>query len=218
MKYNNFKKQRKSKKPKKSKKNAWTPLVRLELTKENFPNADVSSLEYDEYWRNDEYIVKVYYPNNPSHQFPNNKFTWLCFRNVRNSHTAHDWRDMQMMKNEICGEERTAVEVFPPMSKLVDTCNQFHLWVYPEDYELDFGYKHQHIVPNTEMAHEDTRNFLAKSLDEAKTPDEKNYVIALTERIVNDPTFGKQRAMPEHFLSPELMDKLGYRYEKGDDK
>ena len=62
------------------------------------------------------------------------------------------------------------------------------------------------------------RNFLAKSLDEAKTPEEKNYVIALTERIVNDPTFGKQRAMPEHFLSPELMDKLGYRYEKGDDK
>jgi hypothetical protein len=218
MKYNSFKKQRKSKKSKKSKKNAWTPLVRFELTNEYFPDVDVSSLEYDEYWRNDEYIVKVYYPNNPSHQFPNNKFTWLCFRNVRNTHTAHDWRDMQMMKNEICGEERTAVEVFPPMSKLVDTCNQFHLWVYPEDYELDFGYKHQEIYPNAETVKEATENYLANRLAKAETVEEKNDVANLAKRLIGDPTFGKQRPMSEHFLSPELMDKLGYRYERGDDK
>ena len=218
MKYNSFKKQRKSKKSKKSKKNAWTPLVRFELTNEYFPNVDVSSLEYDEYWCNDEYIVKVYYPNNPAHQFSNNKFTWLCFRNVRNTHTAHDWRDMQMMKNEICGEERTAVEVFPPMSKLVDTCNQFHMWVYPEDYKLDFGYNEQSIMPNTTIAKEAFNNSMNKAIKEAKTEEEKRYLLSTKHRVEVDPTHGKQRAMPEHFLSPELMDKLGYRYERGDDK
>ena len=114
MRYNTFKKQRKSKKTK-SKKSVWTPLVKLEITQENFPTTDISSLEYDEFWSNDEYVVKVYYPNNPTHQFPNNKFTWLSIRNAKNSHHAHDWRDMQMIKNEICGEERTAVEIYPPM-------------------------------------------------------------------------------------------------------
>ena len=209
-------KQRKSRKSK-PKKSVWTPLVKLEITKENFPNTDISNLEYDEFWSNDEYVVKVYYPNNPTHQFPNNKFTWLSIRNAKNTHHAHDWRDMQMIKNEICGEERTAVEIYPPMSKLVDTCNQFHLWVYPEDYKLDFGYNYQEIYPNAEISKEATAHYLAKKLENAKTPEEREYFISVALRMGQDPTFGKQRPMREHFLSPKLMKKLGYTYERSDD-
>lgn len=215
MKYNTIKKQRRANLVKhlnKSQKKAWTPLVRIELSKENFPEVNVDDLEYDEYWMNNEYIVKVYYPDNPVHQFPNNKFTWLCFRNLRNSHHAHDWRDMQMMKNEICGHERTAVEVFPPMSKLVDTCNQFHMWVYPEDYKLDFGYNEQSIMPNTTIAKEIFNVSMNKAIKEASTEEEKRYLLSTKHRVEIDPTHGKQRAMGKYFLSPELMDKFGYTW------
>ncbi len=46
------------------------------------------------------------------------------------------WRDLQWIKNQLAGEERWAMEVFPPMSKLVDTSNQYHLWVAPQEVPL----------------------------------------------------------------------------------
>ena len=212
MKYNSFKKQRKSKK-KATMVEEWTPLVKLEKTKENFPNVNIDSLEYDEYWINNKYIVKVYYPDNPTHQFPNNKFTWLSFRNLKNTHGAHDWRYMQMIKNEICGHERTAVEVFPPMSKLVDTCNQFHLWVYPEDYKLDFGYSEKSIMPNQQIAATILLNTFHRSIKDAETEQEKRQLRSTLHRLLQDPTHGKQRDMPKDFLPKEMMKELGYVYE-----
>jgi hypothetical protein len=48
------------------------------------------------------------------------------------------WSDLQHIKNEIAGPERTAVEVFPPNSELVDQAPMAHLWVYPEDFVIPF--------------------------------------------------------------------------------
>jgi hypothetical protein len=45
---------------------------------------------------------------------------------------VRDWRHFQRIKNEMAGKEREAVEIFPPESQLVDTSNQYHLWVLPE--------------------------------------------------------------------------------------
>ena len=39
------------------------------------------------------------------------------------------WRDMQRIKNEICGEEATAVQVMPPASELIDEADMYHMWV-----------------------------------------------------------------------------------------
>ena len=39
------------------------------------------------------------------------------------------WRDMQRIKNEICGEEATAVQVMPPEGELVDEADMYHMWV-----------------------------------------------------------------------------------------
>jgi hypothetical protein len=39
------------------------------------------------------------------------------------------WRDMQRIKNEICGAESTAVSVMPPMTELIDDADMYHLWV-----------------------------------------------------------------------------------------
>jgi len=40
---------------------------------------------------------------------------------------------LQRIKNEIVGPEHEAVELFPAESRLVDTSNQYHLWVLTSD-------------------------------------------------------------------------------------
>lgn len=61
-----------------------------------------------------------------------------------------DWRHLQQMKNEIAGEDRWAVEVFPTESKLVDTSNEYHLWVLPEGEPLPWAFQ-QGVVTNDEQ-------------------------------------------------------------------
>jgi hypothetical protein len=43
----------------------------------------------------------------------------------------HDWRDMQRIKNQLCGPEWEAVELFPAESRLKDPSNFFILWAFP---------------------------------------------------------------------------------------
>lgn len=51
------------------------------------------------------------------------------------------WREKQRIKDELFGPERTAVEVFPARSQLVDEANMYHLWVLPIGMELPFTIK-----------------------------------------------------------------------------
>jgi hypothetical protein len=39
------------------------------------------------------------------------------------------YRDFLRIKNELVGEEHEGVELYPAMSRNVDTANQYHLWV-----------------------------------------------------------------------------------------
>jgi len=41
------------------------------------------------------------------------------------------WHEMQRIKNELAGPERTAVEVYPPADEVVDGADMFHIWVLP---------------------------------------------------------------------------------------
>ena len=71
-------------------------------------------------------------------------WTWLSI--VRRDRSAmHDWRELQRVKNEICGPEREAVELYPAESRLVDTSNQFHLWVMPAGMTFPFGYRDRDV-------------------------------------------------------------------------
>lgn len=54
-------------------------------------------------------------------------------------HPIRDWRHLQAIKNEICGTECEAVELFPAESRLVDEANQYHLWVLPEGERWPLG-------------------------------------------------------------------------------
>ena len=37
------------------------------------------------------------------------------------------------IKNDLFGEKRVAVEVFPTQDRLVDVCDCYHLWVFEKD-------------------------------------------------------------------------------------
>jgi hypothetical protein len=83
--------------------------------------------------RNSRYIVHVYppkqqYPGIPGHP----RVVHLSIRHVLNI-AITDFRDFQRIKNELVHPEAEAVQVFPAESRLVDTCNQYHLFVNVPD-------------------------------------------------------------------------------------
>jgi hypothetical protein len=49
------------------------------------------------------------------------------------------WHELQRIKNELVGPERVGVEVFPAQSQLVDVAPMYHIWIYPEGYQLPFS-------------------------------------------------------------------------------
>ena len=59
-----------------------------------------------------------------------------------------NWRELQQIKNEIVGPEHEAVELFPAESRLVDTANQYHLWVHVSaEYRFPFGFAERCVLP-----------------------------------------------------------------------
>lgn len=70
--------------------------------------------------------------------------TWLSIKR-RDKAPLNDWREMQRIKNAIVGEEREGCELYPAESRLVDTSNQYHIWVLPEGMSFPFGYGDREI-------------------------------------------------------------------------
>jgi hypothetical protein len=61
---------------------------------------------------------------------------------------VRDWRHFQQIKNEIAGEEREAIEIFPAESRKVDTSNKWHLWVLPEGAVVNLGWGERDVQYN----------------------------------------------------------------------
>jgi hypothetical protein len=70
---------------------------------------------------------------------PDGVMVHLAIRNF--DQTDIPWIDKMRIKDELCGKERFAVEVFPARSRLVDQVSMYHLWVYPEGYQPPFCLK-----------------------------------------------------------------------------
>ena len=48
------------------------------------------------------------------------------------------WDELQDIKNEICGEECAAIEVYPPADRVVNNIAMRHLWILgPDDWWPD---------------------------------------------------------------------------------
>lgn len=59
------------------------------------------------------------------------------------------WMEKYQIKNELFGEKRAAVEVYPKEDRLVDTCDVYHLWVFDKKFTMPFGIhpkEYQHAV------------------------------------------------------------------------
>jgi len=52
-----------------------------------------------------------------------------------------DWRDKQRIKNQLVGAECEGVELYPAESRLVDTANQYHVFVVEDPtFRFPFGF------------------------------------------------------------------------------
>lgn len=60
-----------------------------------------------------------------------------CIKSANDSDIS--WSEKQRIKNELFGENVTAIEVFPASNNLVDAANMYHLWILPEKFNLPFG-------------------------------------------------------------------------------
>ena len=80
----------------------------------------------DVWYANNLYQVNVNY----EHWDEDNK-DGLIHLSIKNHErtTYIPWQDKQWIKNDICGDEMEAVEIFPAESRMVNTANQYHLWV-----------------------------------------------------------------------------------------
>jgi hypothetical protein len=70
----------------------------------------------------------------------------LCIRR-HDGEACKEWKHHQQIKNEIIGPEYEAVELFPAESRLIDTTNEYHLWVHPTpSYRFPFGFSFHRMV------------------------------------------------------------------------
>ncbi|MDW9699067.1 hypothetical protein GOC88_16570 [Sinorhizobium medicae] len=79
--------------------------------------------EVREAWANNIYVVLI----RPFVDENGEEIIHLAIRTASNLEPP--WRDMQRIKNEICGAEATAVQVMPPQSELIDEADMYHMWV-----------------------------------------------------------------------------------------
>ncbi len=140
----------------------------------------------DELWKNDEYTVTVNRKQPTGWLGEDGKpilLTWLSIR--KNDRSAiHDWRELQWMKNQLVGTENEGMEIYPAESRLVDSANSYHLWVFEDSkIRLPFGFTDRNVT-NKSMGGAVQRPFPAEHMP----PDaEENYknMMAMVDKIQN---------------------------------
>jgi hypothetical protein len=55
----------------------------------------------------------------------------VLIQKIDNTPSLNHWSEIQKIKNELFGEETTAVEYYPAQSELIDNHNIYWIWIYP---------------------------------------------------------------------------------------
>jgi hypothetical protein len=77
---------------------------------------------------------------------PWGRVLWLSIKRL-DRQAIRDWRDLQRIKNEVTSPDLEAVEIFPAESRLVDSSNQYHLWVFVDGFQFPYGYAERMVTP-----------------------------------------------------------------------
>lgn len=120
----------------------------------------------DEIWTNDRYQCIVHYNEAKESDVVMKHLSIHSF----DRGPMRNWRHLQQIKNEVCGEESTGIEFFPPESQLTDTANEYHLWVFPPSFDMGFGLGHEALVTDDEMAEDFTEDPRHKGRQEPWEP------------------------------------------------
>lgn len=128
----------------------WIPMRRLPVSAAiaaHHGNAGLATP--DETWLNNLYDCFV--KHSPD------GFTHLSIKRLDRA-PIRNWRHFQQIKNEVVGEEREAVEIYPAESRLADNANQYHLWVLPEGLPVGVGFSSGMVVMDEDDVETFNRN------------------------------------------------------------
>jgi hypothetical protein len=84
-------------------------------------------LRRDKLYLSEQYQVAI--DKDPDHNFVGMVIWHLSVKRL-DKEPIMDWRDLQAIKSQLCGAEAEAIQLFPAESRVVDTSNQYHLWVF----------------------------------------------------------------------------------------
>lgn len=102
-----------------------------------FVESAVQRMASQNIYENDLYHVEILY------SLP---FIHLNIRR-RDGEPCKEWRHFQEIKNALIGPEFEAVELFPAESRLVDTSNEYHLWVCADrSFRFPFGFPQRWVL------------------------------------------------------------------------
>lgn len=117
-------------------KQRWTTFQKAEFGGDRPP----SMSENEELWRNATHTVFVH-AHHVDSGLPDPKDGWVTLSIKRNDRAAEcDWRIFMRIKNELLGPDREAMQIFPSMDRVVDTANQYFLFVAPKGFVLGVGF------------------------------------------------------------------------------
>jgi hypothetical protein len=118
---------------------------RLDCSREEVIEAIKREAQDCEYWINDLYQVAL--RRIPEVPGVRSALVHLNIRRRDGKPIFRDWRHFQRIKNELVGDECEGVEIYPAESRLNDTSNKYHLWVFADpNYRIPFGLLDRDVV------------------------------------------------------------------------
>lgn len=69
---------------------------------------------------------------------------------LNNRNHWHDWRDFYRIKTELCGTMSWGFELYPDQQSLVDTANQYHMFVCAPGFRFPVSLKQRGITDYSE--------------------------------------------------------------------
>ncbi|MHC4229406.1 MAG: DUF7694 domain-containing protein [Planctomycetota bacterium] len=116
----------------------------------------IRQIQKQEVWANDEFTVHI------DRDCPNGFNLGMTELSIKRNdkEPIMDWRKLQQIKNALVGEENDALQLFPAESRLVDTANQYYIFVFNDpQVRVPFGFTFRHVDDSKDFLGSKQRKF-----------------------------------------------------------